>query len=153
MTDSTASLRTFGSFEALGFALGVLVLLGGCASDDCTELGCDNEATVTYPAGFVDGPYDLVLEGEFGSLQARCNDPTSPEAADNPPEVECDAASFRLVGHDLANARTLRVTIIDDVGNELAAGREVILNVVEESQPNGEGCPPICFVRTGRLLG
>lgn len=124
-----------------------------CSSSDCTELDCDHEAVVTFPAGLVSGPYNLTLSTGGASQTARCNDPTAPETNDNPEGLRCDLAGFTLEGHSFANERTLRVTI-DNVADSmiLAEDVEVRLEAVEELYPNGEDCDPICFVRNGQLL-
>jgi hypothetical protein len=136
-------------------ALGSALSLVQCAtSSECTEVDCNDEAVVTYPAGLVSGAYDLILASEGAMLGARCLDPTAPETMDNPSGVSCDAMGFELTGDEaLANRRTVQVTIIDVMSGEtLAEGVEVILNAVDEDQPNGPGCPPTCYIRNGRLL-
>jgi hypothetical protein len=119
----------------------------------CTEVGCENRATVSIPPALVAGPFDLHVSDGLEMLTARCNDPDSEEAADNPPELSCDQAGFELAGHALANARSVRVTIIDvDSGDSPVANAEVFLDVVDTLRPNGAGCEPTCFVRNGQVL-
>lgn len=128
-------------------------LVPGCASESaCTELGCESEAIVTFPAGLVSGAYDLVLEGEGPTVTARCLDPSAPETAENPEGLECDASGFRLHG-ELANARELVVTVIPYVDGEPgdAVSEPVRLDAIDEITPNGPDCPPLCVVRNGQL--
>lgn len=123
------------------------------AGGACTEIGCEHRAIVTLPAGTVDGPYDLFIEDATRMSSARCNDPGSPEAMDSPPGLQCDASGFELTGHPLANARSVRITIIDPETDEVLVEQvEVFLDVAETLQPNGEGCEPTCFVRHGQLV-
>lgn len=132
------------------FALLLLALPAGCASSQsCTEIGCDHEAVVTYPAGLVSGAYSLVLRGDTEMLTARCLDPGSEEAAENPEGLSCDASGFTLLGIDMANEREVVVTIIPDEGDEVSA--EVRLEAIDEITPNGPDCPPVCFVRNGQV--
>jgi hypothetical protein len=135
--------------RALVFAM--LMTLGGCAGEEsCTEIGCTDDATVTFPSGTVDGPYDLVVDTGTTMLTARCNDPGAPEVADNSAGLQCTAAGFTLEGAD-AQGHSAHVTITP-VGMDPVHDRtEVILSVVEERQPNGPDCPPICYSRTGQL--
>lgn len=135
----------------------LLVTLAGlvpaCAGETaCTELGCESEAIVTFPAGLVSGAYDLVLEGEGPTVAARCLDPSAPETAENPEGLECDAGGFQLHG-DLANQRELVVTVIPYVDGEPGepVTDTVRLDAVEEITPNGPDCPPLCVVRNGQL--
>lgn len=128
-------------------------LVPGCAGESaCTEIGCESEAIVTFPAGLVSGAYDLVLEGEGPAVTARCLDPSAPETAENPEGLECDTAGFRLRG-DLANQRELVVTVIPYVDGEPGepVSEPVRLDAVEEITPNGPDCPPLCVVRNGQL--
>ena len=98
---------------AAGSLLAALLLPGlGCADGSaCTEIGCEHEATVTFPAGLVTGAYTLVLEGERDTATARCLDPGNPETADNPVGLSCDGNGFVLEGLELANERGLPVGI------------------------------------------
>lgn len=128
-------------------------LVHGCTSEPaCTEIGCESEAIVTFPAGLVSGAYDLVLEGEGPAVSARCLDPSAPETAENPEGLECDASGFRLTG-DLANEREVVVTVIPYVDGEPGepVSESVRLDAVEELTPNGPDCPPLCVVRNGQL--
>ncbi|MEX1361620.1 MAG: hypothetical protein AB1Z98_00720 [Nannocystaceae bacterium] len=133
----------------LGMAGLLSVPLGGCAIDsECTELGCDNEAVVTFPLGVISGSYSLVLRGDAQMATARCLD-TGPDAADNPEGLTCDAQGFTLVGHPLANEREIVVTVIPDEGDGFEAA--VRLEAVDQLEPNGPDCPPTCFVRNGQV--
>ncbi|MEM7159295.1 MAG: hypothetical protein AAF799_41035 [Myxococcota bacterium] len=128
----------------------LLALPGGCATDQsCTEIGCDHEAVVTFPPGLLSGAYTLMLRGDAETLTARCLDPGSEEAAENPAGLTCDSASFTLLGIDMANEREIIVTVIPDEGDEFSAA--VRLEAVDEITPNGPDCPPVCFVRNGQV--
>jgi hypothetical protein len=134
--------------------LGLLSILAGCGAgnDPCTEIGCDHLAVVTFPAGFVDGPYDLVLRRDAQTSAARCADPSAPETADNPAGLTCDLLGFTLEGHSLDNARSVFVTVIRVADDEtLVDDVEVRLDAVGEERPNGPDCDPICFIRNGQL--
>jgi hypothetical protein len=137
------------------WALAVLTAVAplACSNTECTELGCDHEAVVTFPAGTIDGPYNLTLTADNSTATARCNDPTAPETNGNPEGVRCDLAGFELTGHPFANERTLLVTIqrVDD-DMVVVQDAEVRLEAVEEMYPNGEDCEPVCFVRNGQLI-
>lgn len=126
----------------------------GCTTGlECTEAGCEHEAIVTYPPGLVSGPYDLVLQGDTETLMARCNDPSAPEAEQNPPELTCDSNGFTLIGGPLANERSVRLTLIDVQSEEArVADIEVFLDAVDEVYPNGPDCPPVCYIRNGQVL-
>lgn len=135
-------------------ALGSMLAMVQCSADgECTELDCDNQAVVTFPAGLVSGAYDLIIASEGRMIGARCLDPSAPETGDNPPGLTCDANGYELIDDSLANSRSVMVTIIDvDSGDPLVEQSEVILNAVGEEQPNGPDCPPTCYIRNGRLL-
>lgn len=136
---------------ALGLGAGVHGCGGGSAA--CTEIGCEHEAIVTFPAGLVNGPYDLVLRGETETATARCADPSAPEAAENPAGLACDLSGFTLTGHALANARSVFVTVIRVEDDEtLVDDTEVRLEAVGMEQPGGPDCEPTCFIRNGQLL-
>jgi hypothetical protein len=130
-------------------------LVPGCTGGGaaCTEIACESEAIVTFPAGLVSGAFDLVLEGEGETATARCLDPSAPETADNPPGLTCNAQGFTLEGHPLANERELYVTVIPYVDGEPdePVSEAVRLDAVEEITPNGPDCPPLCVIRNGQL--
>jgi hypothetical protein len=129
------------------------VAAASCSPSDCTDLDCEHEAIVTFPAGLVDGPYNLTLQADNATQSARCNDPTAPETNDNPVGLRCDLAGFTLTDNDFANERTLLVSLQKVEGDEVVATDvEVRLEAVEELYPNGEDCDPVCFVRNGQLL-
>jgi hypothetical protein len=131
--------------------LSLVLLLPGCGSgDDCTELGCDNDASITFSGGRVDVAYDLVVETDGGTFMARCSDPGSPDVANNDPEVQCSATGFTLEGA-AALGHSLRVTILPVEMDPVVEGAEVLLSVVDERHPNGEDCPPTCYSRAGQL--
>jgi hypothetical protein len=152
MLPGMARLRLLGC-AALVVILGSLV--PGCTSSSgCTEIGCESEAIVTFPAGLVSGAYDLVLEGEGETVTARCLDPGAPETAENPEGLTCTADRFELLGHPLANERELVVTLVPyDASGEMGepVSETVRLDAIEEITPNGPNCPPICVVRNGQL--
>ncbi len=129
-----------------------MAALAACGSgSDCTELGCTNDATVTFPSGTVDGPYDLVIDAGGMALTARCADPGAPEALDNPPELtSCTTGGFTLEG-DAAQGHSMRITITPVGMEAVIENTEILLSTVDEFQPNGDGCPPTCFSRTGAL--
>lgn len=135
--------------------LWALWALPGCAGQAaCTEIGCESEAVVTFPAnlfpGGLTGPYDLVIEGDTETATARCLDPSAPETADNPEGLACDGQGFSLVGHPLANEREVVVTIVVLETDEMVS-ESVRLEAIEELTPNGPDCPPLCVIRNGQL--
>jgi hypothetical protein len=115
----------------------------------CTEIDCNNEAVVTYPAGLVSGPYSLTLRNGSDMETFACNDPQT--AAELPPEIRCNASGFELTDSPLGARSTVTVTIVDDEDNLVVGPVEVILQAVETVTPNGPDCEPTCFVRNGRL--
>ncbi|MEM6292962.1 MAG: hypothetical protein AAGA54_16930 [Myxococcota bacterium] len=128
----------------------VSLLLVSC--DDttaCTEVGCENEAVVTFPAGLITGPYELTLSNGSQMETYICNDQS--RAPENPEGVSCDAAGFELVGSVFAARSSVFVTIISETGDALLERREVTLQAVETVQPNGPDCEPTCVVRNGRV--
>jgi hypothetical protein len=134
-------------------ALGLLPLLSGCVDDPCTELACSDSSVVSLPAGLLDGPYDLEITGTEPPLRARCLQPASPEAAENSPELECNASTFEITSPAGTSVREIQVTIVDvDTETTLAAAIPVALDAVGEDTPNGPDCPPLCFVRNGALV-
>jgi hypothetical protein len=133
------------------------LVTAGCGdSSACTELDCVSEAIVTFPAGLVSGPYDLVIEGQGQRATARCND-SAAETLDNPEGLACNAQGFTLEGHPLANEREVVVTVIPEVvvEGEAEPGEPVTeavrLEAVDEVTPNGPDCPPLCVIRHGQL--
>jgi len=128
--------------------------LGGTSCSDtgasCTEVGCSNEAVVTFPGGLVSGPYNLTLQNSGGSETYACNDPQT--AAELPPEVDCNAGGFELTDSDFGSRSTVTVTLTDADENLIAGPAEVVLQAVETLQPNGPDCDPTCVIRNGRLL-
>ncbi len=133
--------------------LPLLVATACTGTTTCTDAGCENEAVVTFPPSLVSGAYDLLLDGDMGSATIRCLDPGAPETQENPAGITCDAQGFTLLGHSLANARSLRVTIIPVDEDPVIENEEVRLEAVDERNPNGPDCPPTCFVRNGQVRG
>jgi len=134
-------------------ALACLALGGTSCSDtgaSCTEVGCSNEAVVTYPGGLVSGPYNLTLQNSGQSETYACNDPQT--AAELPPEVDCNAGGFELADSEFGARSTVTVTITDPDENVIAGPTEVVLQAVETLQPNGPDCEPSCVIRHGRLM-
>ena len=134
-------------------ALASLVLGGTSCSDtaaSCTEVGCSNEAVVTYPGGLVAGPYNLTLRNGGQSETYACGDPQT--AAELPPEVDCNAGGFELTDSEFGARSTVTVTITDPDEDVIAGPVEVVLQAVETLQPNGPDCEPTCVVRNGRLI-
>ncbi|MEM6992893.1 MAG: hypothetical protein AAF721_20425 [Myxococcota bacterium] len=130
-------------------------VLSSCdGSAACTEIGCDHQAVVTFPAGLVAAAYDIALSFPDGNtLSARCSDPGAPELADNPEGLSCDLGGFELIG-DEASARSVVVTITaTETGDVLLAPTEVRLEFTDEVRPNGPDCEPVCFVRNGQVTG
>ncbi len=138
-------LRTFA-------ALACLTVIASSCSDtaSCTEVDCNNEAVVTYPAGLVSGPYNLTLQTGGDMETYACNDPQT--AADLPPEVDCDGAGFELTDSPFGLRSTVTVTLTDPDENLIAGPLEVVLQAVETVQPNGPDCEPTCVIRNGRLM-
>lgn len=137
----------------------ILLALAGalaCGSgQSCTEIACENDATVSYSGMTIQGAYDLVVSTELDqdpehTFMARCADPGSPELADNDPEVRCTASGFELTGA-AAIGHSVFVTILPMEGDPVAESVEVLLNVVDTHAPNGEDCEPVCYSRTGQL--
>ncbi len=129
------------------------VALVACADDTCTEIGCENSTEISFPAGLVDGPYDLTITAEVGMLTARCLDASAPEADANPPELKCDRQGFTITGGDFAQMRELGVVVVDVDTQEMLVASSVDANVVDELAPNGPDCPEICYVRNGGVQG
>jgi hypothetical protein len=128
-------------------------LPAACADVECTEIGCTDRAVVSFPPELIDGPFDLLIQSELGSVQARCLQAPPPEGPENSPGLACDQEGFELDESDVASAREVQVTITDvDTGEVLAEAILVHLDVVEEHRPNGPDCEPICFERNGQLL-
>ncbi len=127
-------------------------MLPACAADlECTEVGCSNEAVVTFPSGLVRGPFTLTLSQGSEMESYACNDPQT--AAELPPEVvRCDAAGFELIDSSFAARSSVTVTLADPDGNLIAGPTEVVLSSVETLQPNGPDCEPTCIIRNGRLI-
>ena len=123
-----------------------------CVSTDaCTDVGCSNEAVVTFPTGLVSGPYNLTLRQGSDMETYACNDPQT--AADLPPEVECDGGGFELVDSPFGLRSAVTVTITDPDETLIAGPVEVLLQAVDTVQPNGPDCEPTCVIRNGRLEG
>lgn len=132
--------------------LSTLVWCAGCVDDACTEIACDDSSVVGIPAGLIQGPYDLEITANETTFRARCLQPASPEAADNAPEIDCDASTFELTSPAGTSVREIRVTITDvDTQTVLIEGAMVRLDAVGEDTPNGPDCPPVCFIRNGAL--
>jgi hypothetical protein len=124
---------------------------GGCATDECTEMGCDNSVRVDYEPGLVTGPYDLLVNGDNGSLTGRCEDPGAPEAEANPDGLFCDNRGFVIESGPLATSVfEVYVTIVDvDSGDSIVENCLVALTAGEAQTPNGPNCPPTCYEHTG----
>jgi hypothetical protein len=123
----------------------------GCATDECTEMGCENSVRVDYEPGLVSGPYDLLVTGDNGSLTGRCDDPGAPEAEDNPEELFCDNRGFVIQSGPLATSVfEVFVTIVDvESGDAIVESCAVGLTAGEPQTPNGPDCPPTCYEHTG----
>jgi hypothetical protein len=127
------------------------LVLGGCADQECTEIGCEDSSQVSFPIGLVNAPYDLTIVAEVGMFTARCLQPSAPEADANPPELKCDRMGFTITGGDFARMRELQITVVDVETEAVLASDSVDAGVVEELTPNGPDCPGSCFVRNGEL--
>lgn len=139
--------------RSLPCSLFLPLALLACDDQACTEIGCDDSIEVQYQRS-VTVPYDLVVQGEGMTLSARCNDPDSFEASQNPPELECDTGGFVVAGRELTGAtgRSLRVDVVDaGTGEAIVVGQDVPLSK-EVIEPNGPGCPPTCIEARGNLL-
>lgn len=133
-------------------AVALVSVSWSCVDDSCTEIACSDTSVVSLPPGLVEGPYDLEVVAGDSTLRARCLQPASPEAAENSPELDCDASTFEITAEAGTSVREVRVTIIDvDTEETLAAAVTVALDAIGEEQPNGPDCPPVCFVRNGAL--
>jgi hypothetical protein len=137
--------------KRLALLVSIVGALACGSGQSCTEIACENDATVSYSGMTIQGAYDLVIESAFGTFMARCSDPGSPELADNDPEVQCTASGFELTG-DAAIGHSVFVTILPVEGDPAAESVEVFLNAVETHAPNGEDCEPVCYSRTGQLI-
>ena len=139
-----------------GLALAlVLTGSGGCASGSaCTEGDCDSEAVVSYD-GSINEVYTLTIEYGSESATARCNDAGSLESEDNPDWLTCGATGFNYTGV-AADEGDIIVTLVldDDEQTPVFSNELVSMDVTEEGiiEPNGPGCPPICFERFGSML-
>lgn len=136
----------------VSYALLAILVVSACGGGTaCTEIACENTATVTYPSGLITGTgaYTLMLTRGGTTQVAMCNDPEG--GADNPVGLTCTTTGFELDGHAFAAARSLIVTIFVDE-ETVVSEQEVILQAVETLLPNGEGCDPTCVVRNGRVL-
>ena len=140
--------------RALVALLAPLVLVvSGCGGTECTLIDCSDEAIVSLPMDLIDGPYDIVVESEHGTLVSRCLTAAPPEGPENAPELKCDATQFQIEDGPVASSREIRVTITDvDTGDVLADAVDVTLEVAMEIQPNGPDCEPTCYERNGQLL-
>jgi len=137
---------------ALLHAVAVLTI-DGCASNECTEMACENSVRVDYRPGSVSGPYDLVVSGDNGTLSARCSDPAAPEAEDNPEGLVCDDRGFVIDSGPLATSVfDVRLTIIDvESGDSIVEACPVSLTAGDPMTPNGPSCPPTCYEHSGYL--
>jgi hypothetical protein len=125
--------------------------IAGCASTECTEMSCENSVRVDYEPGLVSGPYDLMVTGDNGSLTARCSDPGSPEAENNPEGIVCDGRGFVIESGPLATSVfDIRVTVADVMsGDAVVENCTVSLTAGDPITPNGPSCPPTCYDHTG----
>lgn len=137
-----------------GVAAGALALLAivGCGEKSCTEIGCENSTEVGYNFT-ISGPYDLSLNLPTGTYDLRCNDPDWPLLDEQPEFVTCGPSGFSMVG-DEANASSVTVTVYDVDNDVVFAANQVVDLFVpgEPIEPNGPGCPPVCFERNGQVL-
>jgi hypothetical protein len=135
----------------------LLLMLAGCellgpqpSPHACTAIGCDNQLRMVVAE---DLQPDIEYEIEL-CVGERCAESTIsvPQgggalgAADGAItlETEPDAVTFRLPEDDWSGQHRVTATVRD------AASGEVLVEVDEEveferSQPNGPGCPPICW--------
>jgi hypothetical protein len=135
----------------LGILLTPILACDGIGT--CTEVGCEHRAAVSFPPGTATGPFDLHVGDGIDMVSARCNDPEAEQDTEETSSLSCDSSGFTLTGHPLANARSLRVTVVDvHTGDAPIANAEVVLDVVDTLQPNGPNCEPTCFVRNGQIL-
>lgn len=148
----TAPIRHGGPIAALVAALAA-VTLTSCGEQSCTEIDCDSTSEVGYNF-VITGPYDLSLALPSGTYDLRCNDPDWPLLDEQPDFISCGANGFSMVGEE-ANASSVTVTIYDVDNDEVRAANQVVDLIVpgEPLEPNGPGCPPICFERYGQVLG
>lgn len=127
--------------------------LASCGGTECSLVGCMDQAIVSLPPDLIEGPYDLVVESEHGTLVSRCLQAAPPEGPENSPSLSCDATQFEIEESDVASSRELRVTITDvATGEVLAEAVDVTMEVAMEIQPNGPDCEPTCYERNGQLL-
>lgn len=145
-------------FEMRGRIWASLLLLAplvACAGDtQCTEIGCESEATISYNGFAISGPYDLTVRLGSETYLVRCNDKGSMEELENPEFIDCDAGKFEIIG-DEANHTSITVSIYDIENDEsITANNSVALSVEPNGvlNPNGEDCPPTCFIRFGSVV-
>ena len=132
-----------------------LAALAGCGggSEACTEIGCESSATVEFQTS-IPQAYDLQVRIGGETLTARCNDPDSMEAVDNPEDLECDARGFTIIG-PRGESSSAMITVVDATTEEaIFANISVQLATSADGtlQPNGPDCPPVCYERFGQLI-
>ena len=145
-----AGARALVGFFALALSLAACAETGG----DCTEIGCESEAIVTFDAT-ISEVYTLIIDYSSDVATARCNDPGSLLSQENPEWLNCNGAGFSYTGV-AADEGDLIVTIfLDDSEQTPVCSNELVsMGVTEEGiiEPNGPDCLPICFERFGSLL-
>ena len=138
-----------------GLLLCLLPAACGGPSAACTEIDCDSEAVVTFD-GTISEVYTLTIRYGGESATARCNDSGSLEAEDNPEWLNCGSTGFDYTGPAADEGDIVVTLILDDAEETVLFSNELVtMSVTEDGiiEPNGPGCPPICFERNGQVLG
>jgi hypothetical protein len=140
-------------------ALALLLVLVGCEllgpqpqPPECTAIGCDNQLRAVVAQDLQPG-VEYEIEMCVGTRCAEA-DISVPEgggavgASDGSItlETQADAVVFRLPDADWSGVHRVTATVRDATSGEPLADVDVDAEVeFQRSQPNGPGCPPICW--------
>ena len=119
----------------------------GPPTQACTEIGCDSRITF-------DLSQDLV-EGRTYRVEACVDDLCDTQTLEVPPghggaasgslevTTEDDTISLRLPDKDWSGAHRATLNVQDEAGRVVARTEKSV--GFERTQPNGPGCPPVCW--------
>jgi hypothetical protein len=122
-----------------GLALLPVLLLTGCTTMTCTEIGCQDGAEIELSPPLAPGSYEIDISDSSDSAFCSVTVGTQEtvDCTGRLSEVRIEAGMIFVGG----TPATLSIQITAEDG--IIADESIDLEY-ESEQPNGPGCPPVC---------